>query len=349
MTPPPVLQGLAYGLAQAARVGWFYAQYRAAQRLAPPARDAISGRAALPAASAVLADLRALLERDWANIRDGVYKAPWDMRPSPRRVLRQSVRFFADLSQVTRRRRARSNAEPVAAHGGHYPRYYLQNFHYQSGGYLTDDSAELYDYQVEVLFAGGADAMRRQALVPLRDALGRVERPHLLDLACGTGRFLSFVRDNWPGLRVSGVDLSPAYLARARRHLAPWDCAAGRPTGLVQANAEALPFADASLDAVSCVYLFHELPGAVRARVAAEIARVLKPGGTLVFVDSLQTGDAPAYDGLLEHFPRAFHEPYYADYCRQDLPALFATAGLHVRGIERAFFSKLITAERCTT
>jgi hypothetical protein len=37
---------------------------------------------------------------------------------------------------------------------GKRPRYYLQNFHFQSGGWMTDDSAERYDTQVEVLFNG---------------------------------------------------------------------------------------------------------------------------------------------------------------------------------------------------
>ena len=52
----------------------------------------------------------------------------------------------------------------------------------------------------------------------------------------------------------------------------------------------------------------------MRRRVTAEIARILKPGGLFVFVDSLQWGDVEAYDGLLEAFPQRFHEPYYLDY-----------------------------------
>ena len=35
-------------------------------------------------------------------------------------------------------------------------KHYLQNFHFQTDGYLSEASAELYDYQVEVLFSGGA-------------------------------------------------------------------------------------------------------------------------------------------------------------------------------------------------
>ena len=47
------------------------------------------------------------------------------------------------------------------------------------------------------------------------------------------------------------------------------------------------------------------------ASFSSEFARVLKPGGRLVLVDSLQHGDEPDYDGLLELFPQSFHEPYY--------------------------------------
>ena len=39
---------------------------------------------------------------------------------------------------------------------------------------------------------------------------------------------------------------------------------------------------------VTCVYLFHELPADVRRAVAAEMLRVLRPGGLLVLVDSIQ-------------------------------------------------------------
>src|SRR5205085_2754850 len=109
---------------------------------------------------------------------------------------------------------------------GRYPRYYLQNFHFQSDGYLSEASAERYDHQVEVLFGGGAAAMRRQALVPLRAALLRRNREaraaRLLDIGCGTGAFLSEVKRNHPRLAVSGLDLSAPYLAVAGRRLASW-------------------------------------------------------------------------------------------------------------------------------
>jgi ubiquinone/menaquinone biosynthesis C-methylase UbiE len=117
----------------------------------------------------------------------------------------------------------------------------------------------------------------------------------------------------------------------------------------VQALAEDLPFADGSIDVVSCVYLLHEIPKDIRLRVAREFARVLRPGGRLVLVDSLQFGDRPAWDGLLAGFPKAFHEPFYAEYAQADLVGLFAAAGFDRVASEIAFLSKIMVFDRRST
>src|SRR3546814_8209818 len=89
-------------------------------------------------------DLQDLFRRDLANIRAGLYQAPHDMMPRPVRGLRKSAAFFRDLAEVNRRRIGRINDEIFREpYRGRYPRYYLQNFHFQSGGYLSGDrSAE---------------------------------------------------------------------------------------------------------------------------------------------------------------------------------------------------------------
>ena len=141
-----------------------------------------------------------------------------------------------------------------------------------------------------MLFNGAADAMRRQALVALAGHLKgrRLADQPLLDVACGTGRFLCMVKHNWPRLPVVGLDLSRPYLAKARRSLAPWSWAR-----LVEGEAERLPFADASFAVVASTYLFHELPRQVRAAVAREMARVLRPGGLVVFVIRCSSATSP--------------------------------------------------------
>jgi ubiquinone/menaquinone biosynthesis C-methylase UbiE len=337
------LERVAYDLGQAARVAWFYAHAQVAGRLAPPIVEPVEIEGALPTFQEMMADLYELFRRDRANIEAGYYRLPHDLYRSPRAALAQSLRFLSDLGRIDRRRRERIHDEVRETRSQRYPDYYVQNFHYQTDGYLSDHSAALYDFQVEVLFKGSADAMRRQALLPIVEFLrGRpIRAQRLLDVACGTGRFLAFVKQNYPRLPVVGVDLSPAYLRQARRDLGAWSW-----VELASGAAEALPFPDGSFGLVTCIYLFHELPWAVRERAAAEFARVLRPGGRLVLVDSFQRGDEPGFDGLLELFPLAYHEPYFDDYVRHDLRALFQEVGLGSMDAERAHMSKIMTFDK---
>ena len=107
-----------------------------------------------------------------------------------------------------------------------------------------------------------------------------------------------------------------------------------------------MPLPDASQDIVTSIFLFHELPPEARRAVAAEFARVLKPGGILVFMDSLQMGDKPGWDGMLEAFPVRFHEPYFRHYAIDDLDALFNSVGLAPCETRSAFLSKLIVRRK---
>lgn len=341
------LERVAFNTTQTARIGWFFGQKLLAARMGRPVRlpEALRGRP-MPDRQRLLADLRALMERDWRNIEAGYYAPPADGLGKPLEEIRRAIDFFADLSAVEQRRHGGHEERVLTdAPASRYPPYYLQKFHFQTDGYLSDASAERYDHQVEVLFGGGAAAMRRQALVPLKRALagnfvgGRSEG-RFLDVACGTGRFLREVKANYPRLHVTGLDLSPHYLSVARRELAPWS-----RTRFVEGMAEAMPFADAEFDIVTCIYLFHELPPHIRRAAVEEIRRVLRPGGTLIFVDSLQTGDEPDYDGTLELFRVAFHEPYYESYLREDLDRLWSpgfTSGERIP----AYFSKVVSYRR---
>ncbi len=290
---------------------------------------------------------RAALRRAWQEAFDkeardvgaGLYPPPDDAPPRPDKAVAALVDLLADAREVDARRRRGDGVEVRDAATDGYPAYYRQNFHFQSGGWFTDDSARRYDGQVELLFAGAAGAMRRRALSLLaqhwrgRDTRGL----RVVDVACGSGAFTADLKAAFPRSRVTGLDLSAAYLGETRRRA---------DVAVVQANAERLPFADGSLDAVTCVYLFHELPPRVRPVVAAEFARVLKPGGVLAFADSVQAEDAPEMARLLEAFPVLFHEPFYASYQSTDLPALFGAAGLELRGRDSAFMTKALLLER---
>jgi len=286
----------------------------------------------------------ALLEQDLANVEAGVYPLPADHDGSLLTLLDRSRLFFRDLPEVDKRRKRKATREVLNARTrGRRPDYYLQNFHFQSGGWLTEESADRYDTQVEVLFKGTANAMRRQALPPLAEAFaGRDQRNlRLIDIGCGTGRFLDFVKQIWPRLPALGLDLSEPYIRHARRHLKRWS-----RTNLIVANAEAVPVPDNSCDAVTSIFMLHELPRNVRRTVIGEAARVLKPGGRLILMDSLQRGDEPDYDGMLERFPKRYHEPYYRSYVREDFPAIARRCGLAHRRDIKAFVSKVMVFDK---
>lgn len=341
---------LSYAARQTARVGWYMSHYLLARRLSgpitPPGEPPFRPKAKPGKRERVQAAFLDAFAKDRANIEAGLYPEPKDFGvhalPS---LIEASRRFFEDLPRVDRRRMERRGVEVrQEAERGRFPVYYLQNFHYQTGGWLTEESAKLYDMQVEVLFGGAADAMRRATSLTLlaRWMTGRDQRQvRLADVACGNGRFLSQVLDAYPRLKAVGLDLSPAYVAEARRRLSDWPQAE-----VVQGQAESAPFEDASFDAATCVYLFHELPPRVRREVARELARVVKPGGALILADSLQIGDNPDLEQMLEYFPIGFHEPYYGSYLAEDLPALFGEAGFVVEETETAFLTKALRFRR---
>jgi len=305
-----------------------------------------------------LAEGFGMYQQDLAAVRAGEYALPWDMTTlshrqyNPLYILRNTALFVSEaVATLSRRVRASTDTKPwlTAPAGGPqgttasmYPDYYLNAFHYQSDGWLSARSAQVYEFSTETLFFGRQDAMQRTALRPMAAHLaGRDTRGlALLEVACGTGRFHTYIKDNYPGMASTALDLSPYYLAQARDNLAYWarvrgrDAAGGGPVGgtdgtgttFVQARAEATGLPDAAYDVVTLTYLFHELPEEVRRAVAGEMHRVLKPGGLLVFTDSVQRGDRPEWDANIGAFS-ALNEPYYANYIQCDLGALFADAG----------------------
>jgi ubiquinone/menaquinone biosynthesis C-methylase UbiE len=230
-----------------------------------------------------------------------------------------------------------------------YPSYYVQNFHHQTDGYLSDLSANLYDLQVEILFGGSADAMRRRVLAPLKTGLQAfAEIPtrqiRILDAACGTARTLRGVRAMLPQAALHGLDLSPAYLRKASEQLADLP---GDLVQLLQGNIEELPYVDNYFHAITCVFLFHELPPAARQQAIAECYRVLKPGGTFIICDSIQVSDSPEMEAMMHMFHETFHEPYYRSYMGDDLVDRLIQVGFaEVLPTEVHFMSKYLVAKK---
>ncbi len=293
--------------------------------------------------------LNDLLEVDWRDAERGVYPTsllfdnPWED------FLLYYPLVWLDLPQLWERASQKKNqdfAPQIDTNG--YPSYYLQNFHHQTDGYLSDFSANLYDLQVEILFGGSADVMRRRILDPLKQGLKAfAEVParqiRVLDVACGTGRTLKLIRAALPQASLFGTDLSPAYLRKANQLLSENP---GELPQLLQANAEELPYLDNYFPAVTCVFLFHELPAAVRQQVIEQCFRVTKPGGVFIICDSIQMSDSAELEWAMENFHETFHEPYYKHYTTDDLVERLEKAGFENISTEVHFMSKIFIAHK---
>jgi len=140
----------------------------------------------------------------------------------------------------------------------------ISDFHeFEHAGWEEDEVVAHYEREVA--------SLTRQSTGPLLDA-GRVgPGSRVLDLACGPGFSCAAAAER--GARVVGVDFSTAQVAAARRR--------HPQVRFDVADASALPFDDASFDAVVCGFGMLHFPDALAA--AQEAWRVLAPGGRFAF------------------------------------------------------------------
>ncbi|WP_354686572.1 class I SAM-dependent methyltransferase [Cupriavidus necator] len=139
--------------------------------------------------------------------------------------------------------------------------------------------------QSDKVFAGAIPDIYEALMVPMFFApyaadmaqrIAALEPRRVLELAAGTGVLTrELARRLPPDVMIVATDLNPPMLERARA------AGTGRPVIWREADAMALPFADASFDLVACQFGAMFFPD--KARAFAEAHRVLVPGGTLVF------------------------------------------------------------------
>ena len=129
--------------------------------------------------------------------------------------------------------------------------------------------SRLYARISEGMDAEGLAALRTELLAPLSGTV--------VEVGCGNGR--NFVRYPAAVTRVTAVEPEPHLRALATRAAA----AAPVPVTVVPGTAEALPVPDAAADAAVLCLVLCSLPD--RDTALAEIARVLRPGGTLAFLE----------------------------------------------------------------
>jgi SAM-dependent methyltransferase len=175
-------------------------------------------------------------------------------------------------------------------------------------------------YVTSPLHAAGSDLQR---LVELAAPRGD-ER--MVDVATGGGHTALRFAPHVAG--IVALDLTPSMLAAAREHI---DGQGIANVTYCRALAEALPFADRSLDLHVCRIAAHHFadPGAY----AREAARTLRPGGRFLLADHIGLDD-PEMDAFLDRFERWRDPSHVRAYTFDEWRAFLEPAGLAVEHTE---------------
>jgi len=140
------------------------------------------------------------------------------------------------------------------------------------------------------LFAGFYDIPFGAVFAPGREAAVRLVNDRsgdrILEIGVGTGLSLPMFR---PDARVTGIDVSPEMLAKARARIVQRKLA--QVESMREMDAERLDFTDDSFDAVLALYVVSVVSDP--ARFGAEVRRVCKPGGRIVIVNHFASESGP--------------------------------------------------------
>jgi ubiquinone/menaquinone biosynthesis C-methylase UbiE len=175
----------------------------------------------------------------------------------------------------------------------------------------------LYDPVVRLTSREGAFKRRLLEIAELK------AEDRVLDLGCGTGTLAIAAGQTQPGAEVTGLDGDPEVLARARQKAS----SAGAHVDFDEGLSTDLPYDDGCFDVVLSTLFFHHLEPAAKRATAAEIARVLRPGGRLLVADW-----GPPQDALMRIAFLAVRSLDGFELTRENaegaLPSIFDDAGL---------------------
>ena len=211
-----------------------------------------------------------------------------------------------------------------------YPDYYVQPFHAYDQGNLSWESAlevEVAAYTVHSGIWKGAGKegdvrLRRNFLEVLQAQIPQAPKD-ILDLGCSVGMSTFVFREIYPEAKLTGVDLSPYFLAVAKYNSQQRNI----DVNWVHAAAESTGLPDASFDLVSLCLVFHELPQTAAKAIIQEARRLLRPGGHLAIMDMNPQSEVYAKMPPYVLTLLKSTEPWFDEYFSLDLDEVIAHSG----------------------
>jgi ubiquinone/menaquinone biosynthesis C-methylase UbiE len=182
-------------------------------------------------------------------------------------------------------------------------------------------------------------ASEENGLGDMRTALLSDARGQVVEIGAGTGVNIDLYRDGVEDLTL--VEPDPHMAVRLRVRLEDGGDAA--PRRLVEAPAEALPFADDTFDTAVTTLVLCTVPDPVAA--VAELARVLKPGGRLLFIEHVRSDD-PGRARWQDRFEKPWRFMADGCYCNRDTEAMLGASAFEVEAVEHGKFPKALPIVR---
>lgn len=214
-----------------------------------------------------------------------------------------------------------------------YPDYYLRPFHAYDEGNLgwepaTEVEVAAYAVHAKIWKDAGpkGDSRLRQSFHEVVKSQLPIAPKDIVDLGCSIGMSTFTLQETFPGSNITGVDLSPYFLAVAQYRTQRRTGTQSAPTW-VHAAAESTGLPDASFDLVSACLVFHELPQSAAIAILQEARRLLRPGGHLAIMDMNPKSEIyakmPPY--ILTLLKST--EPYLDEYFALDIEQAIVQAG----------------------
>lgn len=166
----------------------------------------------------------------------------------------------------------------------------------------------------DTVFGGVTGPGRHRAVA----AINRMPAGRVLEVGVGTGLALPDYRRD---MQVVGIDLSRAMLEKARRRVA--EARLRNVLGLFEMDAERMAFADGTFDVAVAMYTASVVPDA--RRLFAEMSRVVRPGGYLLFMNHFAADDGPRWWVERSMAPLARWLGWHPDFALRDLLDLEVT------------------------
>ena len=213
------------------------------------------------------------------------------------------------------------------------PDYFKRNYHYQTDGYFTKNSAFIYDHQIELLFMGTCHLMRKVSYSLLN--IDRDSHFSCLEIGAGSGTSAKQFLNLYPLAKLDILDASEGYLKAAKSlygdHFNDYICS------FIESYQSTKKY-----DVIYICFTMHEIPVEIWPVVIERIRSLLSDNGHFLVVDAMQDGDRHDVQFTLDDFEQDYYEPYFAKYRKTQLETYIENCGFSLESKNDVLFSKAL-------